>query len=84
MLLFKILKFKLIINQIKVKKKKNWSFLVAQIVKNLPAIQEGSIPRLERSPGEGSGNSLQYSCVENSMDRGVWWAIVHGVAKSWT
>ena len=37
-----------------------------------------------RSPGEGNGNLLQYSCLENSMDRGAWWAIVHGVAKSWT
>ena len=36
------------------------------------------------SPGEGNGNPLQYSCLENSMDRGVWWAIVHGIAKSWT
>ena len=36
------------------------------------------------SPGEGSGNPLQYSCLDNSMDGGAWWAIVHGVAKSWT
>jgi len=35
-----------------------------------------------RSPGEGNGNPLQYSCLENSMDRGAWWATVHGVAKS--
>ena len=42
----------------------------------------GSIPGLGRSPGEGHGNPLQYSCVENSMDRGAWWATVHGVAKS--
>ena len=35
-------------------------------------------------PGEGNGNPLQYSCLENSMDRGPWWATVHGVAKSWT
>ena len=40
----------------------------------------GSIPRLERFPGEGNGNLLQYSCLENSMDRGAWWATVHGVA----
>ena len=39
----------------------------------------GSIPGLERYPGEGNGNSLQYSYLENSMDRGAWWAIVHGV-----
>ena len=42
------------------------------------------IPGSGRSPGEGSGNPLQYSCLMNSMDRGAWWAIVHGVAKSWT
>ena len=44
----------------------------------------GSIPGSERSPGEGNGNPLQYSCLKNSMDRGAWQAIVHGVAKSWT
>ena len=42
------------------------------------------IPGLERSPGEGNGNPLQYSCLENPIDKGVWWAIVHGVAKRWT
>ena len=42
----------------------------------------GSIPELERSPGEGNGNPLQYSCLENPMDRGAWWATVHGVAKT--
>ena len=44
----------------------------------------GSIPGLGRSPGEGNGNPLQYYCLENPMDRGTWWATVHGVAKSWT
>ena len=44
----------------------------------------GSIPGLGRSSGEGNGDPLQYSCLENSMDRGAWWAIVHGVAQSWT
>ena len=44
----------------------------------------GSIPGSGRSPGEGNGNPLQYSCLENSMDRGAWRAIVHGVAKSRT
>ena len=44
----------------------------------------GSIPGLGRSPGEGNGNPLQYSCQENSMDRGTWWVTVHVVAKSWT
>ena len=42
----------------------------------------GSIPGSGRSPGEGNGNPLQYSCLENSMDRGAWWATVHGVAKT--
>ena len=42
---------------------------------------QGSIPELGRSPGEGNGNPLQYSCVENPMDGGAWWAVVHGVAK---
>ena len=44
----------------------------------------GSIPGLGRSPGGGDGNLLQYSCLENSMDRGAWWARVHGLPKSWT
>ena len=44
----------------------------------------GSIPGFGRSPGEGNGNPLQYSCLENSMDRGAWWATVHGVTKSQT
>ena len=44
----------------------------------------GLIPGMGRYAGEGKGNLLQYSCLENSMDRGAWWAIVHGVTKSWT
>ena len=44
----------------------------------------GLIPGWGRVPGGGYGNSLQYSCLENAMDRGAWWATVHGVAKSWT
>ena len=44
----------------------------------------GSIPALGRSLGRGHGNLLQYSCLENPMDRGVWWAIVHKVEQSWT
>ena len=44
----------------------------------------GSIPGSGRWPGEGNGNSLQYSCLEKSMDRVTWWATVHGVTKSWT
>ena len=43
-----------------------------------------SIPGLGRSPGGGNGNSLQYSCLENPMDRGALWAMVHGATKSWT
>ena len=43
-----------------------------------------SILALGRSPGEGNGNPLQYSCLESPMDRGAWWATVHRVAKSWT
>ena len=56
------------------------------MVKNLPANagDEGLIPGSERSPGGGNGNPLQYSCLENPMDRGAWWATVHGVAKSRT
>ena len=44
----------------------------------------GSIPGSGRSPGEGNGNLLQYSCLENPMDGGAWWATVHGVTKSQT
>ena len=42
-----------------------------------------SVPESGRSPGEGNGSPLQYSCLENPVDRGAWWAAVHGVAKSW-
>ena len=45
---------------------------------------QGLIPGLGRSPGEGNGNPLQDSCLENPMDRGAWWATVHGMAKSRT
>ena len=59
--------------------------LVTQMVKNLPAVQEtGSIPGSGRSLRKGHGNPHQYSCLENSMDRGAWRATVHGVTKSWT
>ena len=44
----------------------------------------GSIPGLGRSPGEGNGNPLQYSCLGNPMDRGACWATIHGVPKNWT
>ena len=42
------------------------------------------IPGSGRFPGEGNGNLFQCSCLQNSMDRGAWWATVHGTAKSWT
>ena len=59
---------------------------VALVVKNPPAktggIRDlGSVPGLGRSPGEGNGNPLQYSCLENPMDRGAWRATVHGITK---
>ena len=62
---------------------------VALVVKNPPAKagdsgHMGSIPGSGRSSGGGHGNPLQYSCLENPVDRGVWWATVHRVAKSWT
>ena len=44
----------------------------------------GLIPGSGKSPAVGNGNRLQYSCLENRMDRGAWWTSVHGVAKSWT
>ena len=58
--------------------------LVAQMVKNPATRDPGSILGLGRSRGGGNSNSLQYSCLENSMDRGAWWATVHGVQKSGT
>ena len=60
--------------------------MLAQMVKTLPAMQETQVPSLgwEDSPGEGNGNPLQYSCLENSMDRGAWQTTVHGVTKSQT
>ena len=60
--------------------------LVAQTVKASAynAGDSGLIPGLGRSPGEGNGSPLQYSCLENPMDGGAWWAAVHGVTKSWT
>ena len=62
---------------------------VVLVVKNPPANtgdagDVDSIPGSGRSSGEGNGNPLQYSCLENPMDRGTWWTIVHGVAKSQT
>ena len=63
---------------------KDVMYIGGAVVKNLPANvgDRGPIPGLGRSPGEGNGNPLQYSRLENSMDRGGWWAIVHRAAKS--
>ena len=63
-----------------------WDFPIAQMVKNLPSNpgDPGSIPGSGRSPGEGNGNSLQYSCLENPMERGASWAVVYGDVKSRT
>ena len=59
------------------------------MVKNMPADagderDVGSIPGSGKAPGGGNSNPLQYSCLGNPMDRGAWWATVHGVAESWT
>ena len=66
-----------------------FSFQVMLVVKNPPANaggagDMGSIPGSGRSPGEEHDNPLRYSCLENPMDRRTWWAIVHGVTRSWT
>ena len=60
---------------------------MALLVKNLPVnagdIRDtGLLPGLGRSPGKGNGNPLQYSCLEESMGRGAWWATVHGVSRT--
>ena len=55
--------------------------LMAQMVKNLPAMWETWVLQVSNV---GNGNPLQYSCLESSMDRGTWWATIHGIAKSWT
>ena len=62
---------------------------VVLVIKNPPANAGdvravGSILGLGRCPGEGNGNPLQYSCLENPMDGGAWWDTVHGVTESWT
>ena len=66
-----------------------WTSQLVLMAKNLPANagdvrDEGSIPGSRRSTGGGHGNPLQYSCLEDPMDRGAWWVTVHRVAKSWT
>ena len=67
----------------------SWASQVVNVVKNTPANARdvrdmGLIPGSGGSPGAGHSNLLQCSCLENSMDRGAWWATVHGVTKSWT
>ena len=66
-----------------------YGLLGGSVVKNPPinegaAGDEGLILGSEKCPGEGKGDPFQYSCLENSMDQGPWWATVHGVIKSWT
>ena len=77
---------------------KKWSYFLLTAIKTFLGFPGGSegkvsacnagdtglIPGLGRSPGEGNGNPLQYSCLKNPMDREAWWATVHGVAKSGT
>ena len=68
---------------------KKLAFQVALVIKNRAAnagdIRDvGLIPGFGKSPGGGYGNPLQYSGLENPMDRGAWWATVHGVTKNWT
>ena len=65
----------------KILKSLSWGFPGGSVVKNLSgnAGDTGLVPGLGRSPGEGNGKPLQYSCLGNPMDRGAWWAIVHGV-----
>ena len=65
------------------------AFQVALVVKNPPINAEdirdvSSIPGSGRSPREGHGNPIQYSCLKNPMDREAWWATLHRLAKSWT
>ena len=62
----------------------SWASLVAQKASTCDVGDLVSVPGSGRSPGEGNGNSLQYSCLGNPMDGGAWWATVHGVAKSRT
>ena len=73
----------------------DWSDLAVALTLGFPGGSEvkasassaedpGSIPGLGRSPGEENGNPLQYSCLENPRDRGVWWAAIYGLAQSWT
>ena len=82
--------FQKLAGHIEIKKKyiMAWGF-PGGTVKNQPADvgdtrDAGLIPGLGRCPGEGNGNTLQYSCLENFIDRGAWKAIIQGITKSWT
>ena len=76
----------LVMKKILVKQKNKWykRFLCSSVSKEsaCKAGDLGSVPGSGRSPGEGTGNPLQYSCLENPMERGAWWASVHGIAES--
>ena len=77
------------LSEIRPSPQRHWAFPVVLVVKNPPAnaggiSDVGSIPGSGRSPGEGNDNPLQYSCLENPLDRGAWWTRVHRVAMSWT
>ena len=85
LLLYIYLKVQFLIHKIQIPSP--WASQVALLVKYPPTNagdprDVGSIPGSGRSPGGGHGNPLQYSCLENPMDRGAWWATVHGVAES--
>ena len=72
----------LLSNTIPLRVRASWA---AHTVKNLPAMgRPGFSPGLGRSPREGNDNPLQFSCLENPMDGGAWWATVHGVTKNQT
>ena len=86
---FSDFKFKTAVHHKYIQGAYKWGFPGGTEVKNLPANagdsgDSGSIPESGRSPGVRNGNPLQYSCLENPMDRGAWWATVPGVAKSRT
>ena len=62
-----------------------WDFPIAQKVKDLLVMQKNRFNHWVRKiPGEGNGNPLQYSCLENRTDRGAWWATISGITNSWT
>ena len=74
-----------VVNKIIKLLKPNRASLVAQMVENLPAMQETQVQYLGwEDPGEGNGYPLQYSCLEDSMDRGPWWTTVHEVTNCQT